>query len=70
MRQISMARSQLHAHGQTDVHFHGHANAQAHAGCQAVAIAEQHALKRGLANSLVLSMVLWTAALYLTLVLR
>jgi len=61
-----MARSQLHAHGQTDVHFHG----QAHAGCQAVAIAEQHALKRGLANSLVLSMVLWTAALYLTLALR
>jgi hypothetical protein len=31
---------------------------------------EQHALMRGLVHGVILSMVVWTAALYLTLVLR
>jgi hypothetical protein len=31
---------------------------------------EQHALMRGLAHGVALSMVVWTAALYLTLILR
>lgn len=36
----------------------------------AICYDEQHALMRGLVHGLILSAALWTAALYLTLVLR
>jgi hypothetical protein len=42
---------------------------QAHARI-AAAEDEQHALMRGLVHGVILSMVVWTAALYLTLILR
>jgi hypothetical protein len=37
---------------------------------QAVAVPEQHTLMRGVVHGVLLSMVVWTAALYLTLTLR